>query len=100
MTDRFDAIQKLFHQWLKQWGGDLASHEKEICTDILQFAYDLDLELREHYARNLLFARDEGLEEAAKRVEQTQKMIGDGFGPILIPMESTAKAIRARKSKP
>jgi hypothetical protein len=63
------TVKELFHHWLKQWGGDMVTHETEVCSDILQYAHDLDAELRDNYPKNLNSARNEALEEAAKILE-------------------------------
>lgn len=60
------TIHKLFHSWLKKYGGYFAQHEEEICSDILEFAHNLDAKLRENYPKNLRFAKKEGVKEGMK----------------------------------
>ncbi len=46
MNGRDLTVREMFQRWVRQWGGNLATHETEICSDIVHYAHDLDAALK------------------------------------------------------
>lgn len=79
----------LYHEWMKKYGSCIGNHEREVVKDIDTFVALKLNEMLNNLPKNMRFARNEALEEAAKIVEgwackhQCEKQLSKGIRAII-----------------